>query len=58
MSPGSEVGNEDDGDHVPDLVHGRDDAGDAGGDLVALLDGRDHRVQIAGREGLLKGHQE
>ncbi len=58
VSPGSEVGNEDDGDHVPDLVHGRDDAGDAGGDLVALLDGRDHRVQIAGREGLLKGHQE
>jgi len=58
VSPGSEVGDEDDGDHVPDLVHGRDDAGDAGGDLVALLDGRDHRVQIAGREGLLKGHQE
>ena len=39
------------------LVHGGHDAGYGGGDLVSLLDGRDHRVEVAGGEGLLQGHQ-
>jgi len=58
LAPGSEVGDEDDGDDVADFVHGGDDAGNAGGDLVPLLDGRDDGVEIAGREGLLERHQE
>ena len=58
MTPGAEVGHEDDGDDVSDLVHGRDDAGDAGRDLVALLDGRDDGVQVARGQGLLQRHQQ
>ena len=49
VTPGPEVRDEDDGDDVADLVHGRDDAGDARRDLVALLDGRDDGVQVARR---------
>ena len=47
MPPGAEVGDEDDGADVADLVHGGDDAGDRGGDLVPLLDRRDHRVEVS-----------
>ena len=57
VPPGAEVGDEDDGADVADLVHGGDDAGDGGGDLVPLLDRRDHRVEVAGRQRLLHGHQ-
>ena len=47
VPPGAEVGDEDDGTDVADLVHGGDDAGDRGGDLVPLLDRRDHRVEVS-----------
>ena len=57
MPPGAEVGDEDDGAHVADLVHGGDDAGDGGGDLVPLLDRRDHGADVAGAQSLLQGHQ-
>ena len=47
VPPGAEVGDEYDGADVADLVHGGDDAGDRGGDLVPLLDRRDHRVEVS-----------
>ena len=53
MPPGSEIRNEDDGADVSDLVHGSDDARNAGRDFVSLLDGRDDRVQVARGQGLL-----
>ena len=49
-----QVGHEDDRDDIADLVHGSDDARDGAGDLVPLLDGRDHRVEIPGAQGLLQ----
>ncbi len=53
VAPRAQVGDEDDGEDVPDLVHGGDDARDGGGDLVALLDGGDDGVEVAGGERLL-----
>lgn len=47
MPPGAEIGDEYDGADVSDLVHGGDDAGDRRGDLVPLLDRRDHRVEVS-----------
>ena len=48
MAPGAKVGDEDDRAQVADLVHGGDDAGDGGRDLVAFLNGGDDRVEIPG----------
>ena len=44
VSPRTKVRDEYDCDDVADFVHGGDDAGDAGRDLVPLLDGSYHRV--------------
>ena len=55
---GAEVGDEEDGGDVADPVHGGEHAGGGGGDLVALLDGADHRVEIARTQCLLEHHQQ
>ena len=58
VPPGAQVGHKDDCDDVPDLVHGGDDARNGAGDLVPLLDGRDGRVEVPGRQSLLHCHQD
>lgn len=58
VSPGAQVGDEYDGAHIADLVHGGDDARDARRDLVALLDGRDDRIEVTGAQRLLQCHQQ
>ena len=58
MPPGSEVGDEYDSDDVPYLVHGGDDAGDGGGDLVTLLNGGDGRVEVPTWQRLLHRYED
>lgn len=58
VPPASQIGHEDDGDDVPDLVAAGDKAREAGGDLEPLFDGGDHRVVVPRAESLLQGHQE
>ena len=53
----AEVRDKEDGGDIANAVHGGEHAGGRRGDLVALLDGADHRVEIARAKGLLKHHQ-
>ena len=54
---GAQVGDKEDGGNVADAVHGGEHARGGGGDLVALLDGADHRVQVTRSKCLLEHHQ-
>ena len=58
VAPRAEVGDKDDGEDVANLVHRSDYAGDGGGDFVALLDGGDDGVEVAGGERLLQDDEE
>lgn len=53
MSPAAEVGYEDDGNDVTDLVAARDEPRQTRRDLETFLDCSDHRVYVAGAQRLL-----
>ncbi len=58
MPSRTQVGDEYDSAEVAQLVHGGDDSRDGRGNLIALLNRRDHRVEISGGKCLLEGYQQ